>query len=423
MTDPTFETRLRARIRDALDSQAGPHPAWADSPAARRTSDRRRRGRWPIRVLGVAALLAVCGGVLSQVGSRQPRVAEPSPSPEATAPAIALAPVIPDILRGQFVAQFVGAPTAANPYPFYFIDLEDAVLVHGPSFSGDPVENRAEDGTAAQWAGRIVRFTPAGAGTATVVIQAPPPCAEGRYLVRYDEAPRRAQPWTLSFTQPQDPCADRLEILVGGSASPIDLPSPDRPSPTVAPSSSPGAGRVWTHQPTRLVSGERYASWSFTEPFHFIGPREDFPASAWTWLAPGHLAFSHPYWFGDLLDDWTLPIDHCDPTAGSLPDIPSSPDALESWLRSNGRSIDRSADLEVDGRTATRYDTSVASEPPRDCAGPPPDAVDYSTVRFLSRWYLIPTGDDTILFNVYGDTEAEYQVADEIVRSMTFDDR
>jgi hypothetical protein len=407
MADPTFETRLRSRLRNVLDSQSGPHPVWTDAPAARRTSDRQHRGRWSIRVLAVAAVLAIGGGALSLVGSWQPRPDDTPPSPEPTAPAIVEAPVVPDILRGQFVAQFPASGTAIE-YPFYFIDLENAVLVHGPGTSDDFVEIRAEDGTAADWAGRIVRFTPLSAGSATVVIQAPPPCGEGRYLVRYDEAERPADlAWTLTFTQPQDRCAARLAILVGGSDG---LTTPPSASPEDgAPSSSATTARVWKHQPTRLVSGERYSSWSFTEPFHFLMPPAALQASALTWLAPGRLEFHHPWWFAKFFDDWTLSIDYCDPGAGSLPDIPPSPQAFESWLRSDSRSIDEIVEIEVDGRTAMRYATTASS-----CPGQEPNT-------FASRWYLIPTGDDTILLDFYGDTETEYRVADDIVRSMTFD--
>jgi hypothetical protein len=404
MADPTFETRMRARLRDVLDSQAGPHPLWSDAPAAQRTTDRHRPGRWPIRLLAVAALLAIGGGVLTQVGSWQPRLNN-APSPAPTAPAV-VGPVIPLILRGQFVAQFGSAPGTAE-YPWYFIDLEDAVLVHGPSNMDDPVEIRAEDGTEAAWAGRIVQFTPAGAGTATVVIQAPPPCGEGRYLVRYDEAEQPADlAWTLTFTQPQDRCAARLAVLVGGSDG---LAPPSASPEDGAPSSSATTARVWTHQPTRLVAGQRYSSWSFTEPFHFLMPPHGLQAGALTWLAPGRLEFHHPWWFAKFFDDWTLPIDYCDPSAGSLPDIPPSPQAFESWLRSDSRSIDEIVEIEVDGRTAMRYATTASS-----CPGQEPNT-------FASRWYLIPTGDDTILLDFYGDTETEYQVADELIRSMTFD--
>ncbi|HEY6058097.1 MAG TPA: hypothetical protein VIV06_08695 [Candidatus Limnocylindrales bacterium] len=324
--------------------------------------------------------------------------------------------MIPAVLRGQFVAQLAVLRTDVEEpiyfdYPFYFIDLEDVVLVHGPSLSDDPVEVRAEDGTAAAWAGRIVRFTPVSTGAATVVIQAPLPCGDGRYLVRYNvaERPSDPHPWALTFTEPQDQCADRLAILVGesgGPAPPSASPAPLAPSSS-ATSSSATTARAWTHQPTRLAAGQQYSSWSFSEPFRFRVPASFPVVSVWTWLGSGTLRFGNVWWRGEFFDDFALPIDLCDPGAGSLPDIPSNPQAFESWLRSNGRSIDETVRLEVDGRTVMRYDTSESS-----CR---------AANAFFGRSYLIPTGDDTILFNVYGDTETEYQVADEIVRSMVFD--
>ena len=243
-----------------------------------------------------------------------------------------------------------------------------------------------------------------------MVIQAPPPCGEGRYLVRYDEAERRGNPhpWTLTFTQPLDGCGDRVAILTGGSDGLVPPPSAAPEGGSAA--SSVTTAREWAHQPTRLVSGERYSSWSFTEPFHFLMPQApEQEASAVTWVALGRLKFSHPWWFGEFFDDSALLIDRCDPGAGSLPDVPRSPQSFESWLLSNGHSIEEAVEIEVDGRTSMRYRTTVSSCP-RD---EPND--------FGSRWYLIPTDDDTILFNVYGDTETEYRVADEIVRSMVFD--
>ena len=407
MAESTFEARLRARIRDVLNSQEGPHPVWTESPATRRISGRHRRDRWPVRMLGVAALLAIGGGVVAQVGSWQPRLDEP-PSPAPT-PSANVQAEIPEILRGQFVAQLGSAPGTAE-YPFYFIDLEDAVLVHGPGTTDDAVDIRATNGTAADWAGRIVRFTPAGAGSATVVIQAPLPCGEGRYLVRYDEAESPDSRWTLTFTQPHDGCADRLAILVGGSDG---LVAPPSASPEDgAPASSVTTARAWTHQPTRLASGERYSSWSFTEPFHFLMPpvapqaARSPEAAAWTWLPTGRLRIGSVWWRGEFFDDSILPSCQV-----SLPDIPSSPQVFESWLRSNGRSIDHAVEIEVDGRAAMRYDTS-----PSESTCP-----DQQIYPFYGRWYLIPTGDDTILFNVYGDTETEYDVADAIVQSMAFD--
>jgi len=324
-------------------------------------------------------------------------------------------PVIPPVLRGQFVAQLGRAPGSGMDYPFYFLDLEDAVLIHGPSTSDRIAAILAEQGTAADWAGRVVEFTPVDPDSATVVIQAPAPCGVGRYLVRYGVSERKgdAEPWSLAFTKPQDPCADRVAILVsdGAGVTPLPSASPGRSAAPVATTAS----RAWRHQPAELIAGDRYSSWSFTEPFHFLLPLASSgagpvpAASAWTWLAPGRLRIGSVWWRGEFLDDQPLPADRCDPGAGSVPDVPSSPAAFEAWLRSNRRSIDESVPVEVDGRTAMRYATSESS-----CPNEQPNT-------FGNRWYLIPTGDDTIVFNVRGDTETEYQLADDLVRSITFD--
>jgi hypothetical protein len=413
MADPTFEMRLRSRLRDVLDTETGPHGRWTDAPAARRIVARPRRGRLPLRLLAVAAVLAIGTGALMEAGSPRPGVDDspPSPSPSAAA----TPPAVPPILRGQFVAQLGRAPGGGMDYPFYFLDLEDAVLVHGPSTSDRIAAIRAENGTAAEWAGRIVEFTPMASDSATVVIQAPPPCGVGRYVVRFNITERKgdAEPWSLAFTDPQDQCADRVAILVrdSGAVTPLPSASPDGSAAPVSTATS----RSWRHQPTELVAGDRYSSWSFTEPFHFLVPlaspqAEQGPAaSAWTWLAPGRLRIGSVWWRGEFLDDQALPADRCDAAAGSLPDIPSSPAAFEAWLGSNRRSIDESVQIEVDGRTATRYTTSESN-----CPKEQPNTAG-------NRWYLIPTGDDTILFNVRGDTETEYQLADDLVRSMTFD--
>lgn len=63
-TDDGLERQLRSILRDALDREAGPDPAWAESAAARRVAEleRRARRRWPLRVLAVAALIGVTGG-------------------------------------------------------------------------------------------------------------------------------------------------------------------------------------------------------------------------------------------------------------------------------------------------------------------------------------------------------------------------
>lgn len=64
-TDPDLERRLRALLRQTLDAELGPDPTWTDAPAARRVAEddrRKHRARWPLRILGVAALIGAGGG-------------------------------------------------------------------------------------------------------------------------------------------------------------------------------------------------------------------------------------------------------------------------------------------------------------------------------------------------------------------------
>jgi len=73
-TDHDLESRVRLALHDALDREAGPDPTWAPSPAAQRVErDPRRRIRWPMRFLAVAALLAAVGGAALLAGAlREP---------------------------------------------------------------------------------------------------------------------------------------------------------------------------------------------------------------------------------------------------------------------------------------------------------------------------------------------------------------
>ena len=77
-----LDRQLRSVLREVLDHEWGPDPVWAESPAARRISEGeglRRRLRWPLRTLGVAALLVVGGGALILGGALdRPRPPDPS---------------------------------------------------------------------------------------------------------------------------------------------------------------------------------------------------------------------------------------------------------------------------------------------------------------------------------------------------------
>jgi dipeptidyl aminopeptidase/acylaminoacyl peptidase len=74
MNDYDFEQHVRASLRAALDSELGPDPTWAESPAARRVAEveRRSRRRWPLRALAVAALIGAGGGAALLAGRLNP---------------------------------------------------------------------------------------------------------------------------------------------------------------------------------------------------------------------------------------------------------------------------------------------------------------------------------------------------------------
>jgi hypothetical protein len=103
-----LERRLAIELPRELDAVTGPHPVWATSPAAARISDRRGGIRWPGRLLAIAAVLAVAGGVALVVGLRRDAVGgcptlanyaaastTPTLPPGVVAPDVSFPPVAP----------------------------------------------------------------------------------------------------------------------------------------------------------------------------------------------------------------------------------------------------------------------------------------------------------------------------------------
>ena len=138
----------------------------------------------------------------------------------------------------------------------------------------------------------------------------------------------------ITFTRPDDPCADRVAILTTTS---------------------------WRHRALALDVGERYGSWFFTEPFHFLMPQMEQGGGpmvrAFYWYAPGRLRISHPYWRTWFIDDQSVYADICDPSRGTLADVPATPEAVGDWLRSSsGTTVSPPVEIVVDGRTALRFD-------------------------------------------------------------------
>jgi Tol biopolymer transport system component len=70
-TDNDLERRLRDVLREELDREHGPDPAWDESPAARRVTEQhpRRPSRWTVRLLAVAALITIGVGSALLLGA------------------------------------------------------------------------------------------------------------------------------------------------------------------------------------------------------------------------------------------------------------------------------------------------------------------------------------------------------------------
>ena len=107
-TGQEFERRVAFDLHAELDGAVGPHREWMTSPAAARVADRRGQLRWPLRLLAVAAVVAVAGGLAMVIGSRPavlagcPTLADyaaasAAPTPAlGEAPGVSFPPVAPD---------------------------------------------------------------------------------------------------------------------------------------------------------------------------------------------------------------------------------------------------------------------------------------------------------------------------------------
>ena len=328
---------------------------------------------------------------------------------------------IPQALHGEFEGNGPG-PDAFGNYGMYVVDLTATAIVRLESSNSGEGAHSATGvwGSAAEWVGRAIAFTPTGPGVGELIIRSPGSCGDGRYVLRANvgegqsDAPS-ARPasapsgnstlrapevlrWDqVYFTRLEDACSERVAILTGGP---------------------------WQHRATELVVGERYDSWFFTEPFQFAAPGA--AAGAMPWISPSSLRIGNVYWGIWFIDDEPVQLDVCDPSKGRLADVPATPEAVGEWLRSASRlTISEPIELTVDGRTALRFDTqpSVAcdggSQLCQVCDSGPLEG----SFQVGFRVYAIPTGDDTIIAVVGSDGpigQADV-LADEIVRSMTFD--
>jgi hypothetical protein len=292
------------------------------------------------------------------------------------------------VLTGQFLVQLAApGPGGGVDYPWFLLDLAEPAVVHGPSHV-DPDGVRAEPGDAPGWSGRVVGFVADGVRSGELRLDGTASCGPARYHATWDDGSLRLSPI-------DDACGERVNVL---------------------------AAKEWTHWPLPLLPSRRYESWSFGEPFRFqvpdaLAPGPSGSIYAWTWLGPGRMKIGMIWWHGLFVDDEPLYVDACDPTKGTLTDVPGTPAAVGDWLRSNpSLTLRGQREIDVDGGTAYLFETDAP-----DCSngrGP-----SFGPTVPAGRLYAIPTGHDTILYVTWSDGGvAEFDSAsDELVRSMTFD--
>jgi hypothetical protein len=405
MTDAdVFESRLAEALRAyAAEAPTAMDPAELAQTALARHGLARRSlpfaGRLQLRPamwVALAALLLLATAIaVASFGALRDR------SRLVTEPVGA----IPDDLYGVWEAT-VAASGPRVPAGAYTIDLTGAGVLRGP------------DGNELEWAGRVAGFESTGAGEGRLVFRADGACGEGRYPVSADAGsipggPTPAAPesgatytppptlqriatgWAFVVTHPVDACADRLAILTAGP---------------------------WRQPSTTLVAGTTYGSFGFTEPFHFVLPVMD-PTVPAPWArqwGKGGLVIGNGYsWLSTFHDDQPVSADVCDPGGPTLPDVPATPAAVGTWLRSSsGLIVSDPVELIVDGRTALRFDVNTDGCPTFiSPLAPPQLALGWSL-------YAIPTSDDTIIWAISSDGGPLPYLrpgADELVRSITFD--
>jgi len=112
-TDRILDQRIRRLLHEALDGEAGPHPTWAGSPAAERVAHLggASRGRWPLRLLAVAAVVGTATGALLLGGGLAPK---PSPSLATSAP----------IANGWIAFTTAQGTDAAQDDDIWFVSLD-----------------------------------------------------------------------------------------------------------------------------------------------------------------------------------------------------------------------------------------------------------------------------------------------------------
>jgi hypothetical protein len=377
----TFESRLASALRQFAAEADGTVDTTALARSIVAADHGRRRwlgsgARWAV----IVALLATAALVATLVGGQRERprpIEEPRPAQVPNARAVNLPAELHGVWRGNG----------------HRIDLRADVLIS--TEGGKPLPAYGATLDASRRVGVADTFTVWVAGA----------CGVGAYRVvrrHIDE---------LAFTALSDPCVDRRALL----ASTAWTYSDQRAGPELGP----------------FVPGQTYDSGIFTEPFSFVMPAVDGTGdnvglpeqfrAAWPEVSAGGLRFGGPWWSMTFVDDLPVNSDLCDETSPLLADIPSTPQAVGQWLRSNrGARVTEGTPVPVDGRAALRFDLEeTVAVPPCDGGRLPAGAF----FPMLARAYAIPTVSDTIL--LFGGADgvnlaAVKQAMDSFVRSMAF---
>ena len=125
-------------------------------------------------------------------------------------------------------------------------------------------------------------------------------------------------------------------------------------------------------------------------------------------------------------DDVPISKDLCKPAGALLPDVPATPDAVGSWLKSSSHTtVSKATNLVVNGRPARRWDVTFGTACGYGSASPPPGPgpVVYMSPNESHRFYAISTGTDTILvitWNLDVGLAPVNAATDRLVGSMTF---
>ena len=382
--DPALEGQVRRLLRDTLDRADGPEPIWETSPAARRVATREganRTGR-AMRLLAVAALLAIAGASAALVGSWGSRADAIDPQRAEFGP-------IPRSLLGEWHRRELEGTGA----PIITLDFGGPMLLHdqnGCTPSAPDCMMRVPPLPDRRPGRRAIGFIPTVEGAGVLVVDRPPPCSEERFLVTGIDQVQ------LQFAPLVDTCGDNAILT-------------EQP---------------WPIRSVQLTPGDAFGSLGFSEPFHFVMP--DLPANELgVGLSQvgnrGLLRIGNVWWSGSFFDDQRLFVDMFDPGSGTLPDLPATPEALTAWLRANSKLGGASpTELVIDGRVALRFDTPEVA-----WARWPNETQEagygHPTLGVAHRVYLIPTADDVILFTVRGDLPLEEDIAEDVLRTITFD--